>query len=133
MTKKSAEKYLTAIKNCKTRHLTCEALSHYVGIYPEIVAQELTFFEPMIQMDPDFELRNLIPAIEEYLKQFVKEEAPKPEPVPTFKLEAKKYKSVGDFVYQKMTINGLVDRSVKLSENDLKILKVLVQNELDKR
>lgn len=132
MNKKTAEKYLNAINGCKTRQITCEVLSHYVGIYPELIARDLTFFDPMIAMNLDYDLRDLVPTIESYLATFVKEEK-KVEPVPQFKLEAKKYKSVADFVYKKMTINGLVDRGATLKEDDLKVLKILVQNELDRR
>ena len=83
-------------------------------------------------MNLDYDLRDLVPAIEAYIASFVKEPVKK-EPIPQYKLEAKNYKSVADFVYKKMTINGLVDRSAKLKEDDLKILKILVQNELDRR
>ena len=134
MTKKLAEKYLHAIEGCKTRHLTCEALSHYVGIYPEIIANDLSFFDPLLAMDPSFELRDLLGTLKQYVEKHSKSETPKKaEPVPEFKLEAKQYKSVADFVYKKMTINGLVDRGASLKEDDLKILKILVQNELDRR
>ena len=42
-----------------------------------------------------------------------------------------KYKSVADFVYQKMTVGGLVDRSASLSVEDLKVLRKLVSEEID--
>lgn len=132
MNKKTAEKYLNAITGCKTKQITCDVLSHYVGIYPEMIAKDLTFFDPMIAMNLDYDLRDLVPALEAYVATFVKEPK-KVEPVPQFKVEAKKYKSVADFVYKKMTINGLVDRAASLNEEDLKVLKILVQNELDRR
>lgn len=132
MNRKTVEKYLTGLRNCKTRQITCENLSHYVGIYPELIAKELTFFDPMVAMEVDYDLRTLIPALEEYLDTHQKKEVKK-EPVPQFKVDAKQYKSVADFVYRKMTINGLVDRGANLKENDLKVLKILIQNELDRK
>ena len=69
MTKKLAEKYLNAINGCKTRHLTCEALSHYVGIYPEIIAKDLSFFDPLLAMDPSFDLRGIIDQLEKYVEK----------------------------------------------------------------
>ena len=43
------------------------------------------------------------------------------EVIPVYKTEAKKYKSVADFVYKKLPINGLVDRSANLSEEDYEL------------
>ena len=47
------------------------------------------------------------------------------------KTEVQQYKSVADFVYHKMTIGGLVDRNTPLDEKDLKVLRHLVNQELD--
>ena len=70
-----------------------------------------------------------VPNIEQYIeeqeksgKKIVRLEAKK---------NASKYKSVADFVYQKMTVGGLVDRSVSLSVEDLKVLRKLVSEEID--
>ena len=129
MNKTTAKKYLSAINGSKRKHLTCEGLSLYMGIYPEIIASELSEFEPMLAMDPSFNLRELIPALETYIEEQSKE---KKEPrIAVKKAEISKYKSVADFVYNKMTIGGLVDRNIPLSEKDLKLLRHLVNQELD--
>ena len=129
MNKTTAKKYLSAINGSKRKHLTCEGLSLYMGIYPEIIASELSEFEPMLAMDPSFNLRELIPALEAYIEEQSKE---KKEPrIAVKKAEISKYKSVADFVYNKMTIGGLVDRNIPLSEKDLKLLRHLVNQELD--
>lgn len=129
MTKTTAKKYLTAIRGSKIRNLTCEALSRSMGIYPEIIAENLSFFDPMLTMDMSRDLRELLPALEEYVEKM---EAIKPveKQLHINSLEIREYKSVGDFVYKKMTINGLVSKNIKLSEDDLKILKKLVEMEL---
>jgi len=129
MNKTTAKKYLSAINGSKRKHLTCEGLSLYMGIYPEIIASELSEFEPMLAMDPSFNLRELIPALEAYIEEQSKE---KKEPrIAVKKAEISQYKSVADFVYNKMTIGGLVDRNISLSEKDLKLLRHLVNQELD--
>lgn len=129
MNKTTAKKYLSAINGSKRKHLTCEGLSLYMGIYPEIIASELSEFEPMLAMDPSFNLRELIPALEAYIEEQSKE---KKEPrIAVKKAEISQYKSVADFVYNKMTIGGLVDRNIPLSEKDLKLLRHLVNQELD--
>ena len=129
MTKTSAKKYLSAIKNSKIRHLTCEALSKSLGIYPDVIASDLSFFEPMLSMDLTFDLRDIIPALESYIAE--QEQAkPKEHQIHSNSIELRGYESVGDFVYKKMTINGIVSKNVKLSEEDLKILAKLVDMEL---
>ena len=129
MTKTAAKKYLSAIKSSKIRNLTCEALSRSLGIYPEVIAENLSFFDPMLSMDMSRDLRELVPALETYIAK-LEEAKPVEKQLHSNSLEIREYKSVGDFVYKKMTINGLVSKNIKLSEDDLKILKKLVEIEL---
>ena len=129
MNKTQAKKYLSAIEGSKKKYLTCESLSRSMGIYPEVIAEQLSFFEPMLAMDPSFDLKELIPAISSYIEE---ESKNKKEVVKVNKKELLEYKSVMDFIYKKMSFNGLLDRSVHLSEADLKTLRKLVQNEIDK-
>jgi len=130
MNKTTAKKYLSAIEGSKKKYLTCENLSVSMGIYPEVIAEQLSFFEPMLAMDPSFDLKELIPAISKYIEE-EDSKREKKEVIRVSKKELGGYKSVADFLYKKMTINGLVDRSTSLSEADLKALKKLVQAELD--
>ena len=130
MNKTTAKKYLSAIEGSKKKYLTCDGLSRVVGIYPEVIAEQLSYFEPMLAMDPSYDLKELIPAIEKYIEE---EDAKKEkkELIKVSKKDLVKYKSVIDFLYKKLTYNGLIDRTAVLSEADLKTLKKLVQNELD--
>lgn len=130
MNKTTAKKYLSAIEGSKKKYLTCDGLSRVVGIYPEVIAEQLSYFEPMLAMDPSYDLKDLIPAIEKYIEE---EDAKKEkkELIKVSKKDLVKYKSVIDFLYKKLTYNGLIDRTAVLSEADLKTLKKLVQNELD--
>ena len=129
MNKTTAKKYLSAIKASKIRNLTCESLSRTLGIYPEVIAENLSYFEPMITMDLSLDLRELVPAIEKYIEE---QEASKPkvQKIQVNSKELLEYKSVGDFLYKKMTINGLVSRNAELKEEDLRVLKKLVEREL---
>jgi hypothetical protein len=43
------------------------------------------------------------------------------------------YENFSDFVYQKMTMAGIVDKSLQLSDKDLKMAKKLIVNELKSR
>ena len=128
MNKTQAKKYLSAIEGSKKKYLTCDTLSRTMGIYPEVIAEQLSFFEPMLAMDPSFDLKELIPAISSYIEE---ESKNKKEVVMPNMKEVNEYKSVMDFIYKKMSFNGLLDRSVRLSEADLKTLRKVVQNEID--
>lgn len=130
MNKTQAKKYLSFIKNTNKRCLTCEQLSRHIGIYPEIIAEQLSFFEPMLAMDPEYDLKDLVPTIEEYVESL---EAKKEKKQKTINIKKKtiQYKGVNDFIYQKMTIGGFFDRSLSLNDADLKILRKLVNEEID--
>lgn len=130
MNKTTAKKYLSAIEGSKKKYLTCENLSRVMGIYPEVIAEQLSYFEPMLAMDPSYDLKELIPAISSYIEEEESKKVKK-EVVKVSKKDIVGYKSVADFIYKKMTFNGLVDRYAVLTEADLKALKKIVQQELD--
>ena len=131
MNKSQAKKYLHEINKAKPKHLTSDRLSREMGIYPEIIREQLSFFEPMMLMDLDINIRDLVPAIEAYITE---EEAKteKKQRVVIRKAEVEQYSSVSDFVYQKFTINGLVARDIVLTETDLKMLRKIVEEELQR-
>lgn len=131
MNKTRAKKYLSAIKSAKGKNLSGEALARHMGIYPDVIREELSYFEPIITMDMDYNFRDLVPAIEEYILA-EENKSVKKERVVIRKSELDQYSSVSDFIYQKLTIGGLVDRGRELSEVDLKALKKLVNEELMK-
>jgi len=135
-TKAEVKRILGALRRSKKKFVTLEALSRLVGLYPDVLAETLAYFEPMIRMDPSINTRDLVPALEEYLKEPMKPVAsnPKPKKIAISKKELAKYSSIADFVYKKMTnVGGLVDTSKKLSDEELRILEKLVQRETQRR
>lgn len=131
MNKTTAKKYLVAIRNSKIRNLTCESLSRTFGKYPEMIAEDLSIFEPMLMMDVSgFDLRDLIDPLEKFIEE-EENKKPKEKHIVVTTNELKEYASVSDFLYKKMTMNGLVMKNQKLSEENLKVLKKLVERELD--
>ena len=129
------KKYLNAIINLKKKYVTSERLSKVVGVYPEIINENLSYFEPTLMMDPEFNLMELVPV----LKKFVidKEEAKNNTLVkkPAInKKQLEQFDSVSDFIYKKMTFTGgLLDRNVVLSDTELRILKKLISEEQARR
>ena len=124
------KKYLTAMSKNKVRYMTCERLSRIVGVYPEVIAENLSYFDPMLNMDPSYDLLVLIPQMKEYIQQEEDKKANVAPKVVAKKKDVVPYESVSDFVYKKMTFAGMVDRNLVLNEKDLRILKRLVNDEL---
>lgn len=129
------KKYLNSLLKMNKKYVTSERLSRVVGVYPEIINETLSYFEPTLMMDPEFNLMELVPAIKKYLtdkeenkaliasnKKIVK------------KKEVEQFDSINDFIYKKMTnAGGLLDRNALLSDHDLRILKKLISEEQAKR
>ncbi|HNX16045.1 MAG TPA: hypothetical protein PKO28_01520 [Bacilli bacterium] len=127
------KKYLAAMAKTKAKYITADKLSHTLGVYPEIISEILSYFDPMITMDYEYDLTALVPMIEEFIE---KSQDQKPV-LPKKKLVTQKildqYASLGDFIYKKMTIGGLLDPNTELTDKDLKVLKKLIQEEQIKR
>ncbi len=127
---------LSALKKKNKKYVTLDMLSKWVGVYPDVLADDLVFFEPLVRMDPSINMNDLVPAIEEYLAEDKKEESqePKPKRVTAKKKDLLDYVSIGDFVYKKMAgAGGLVSPSTSLSDQDLAILARLVKEEQARR
>ena len=124
------KKYLNAMTKNKVKYMTCERLSRIIGVYPEVIAENLSYFDPLLNMDPSYDLLALIPQMKQYIQE---EEDKKVNTAPKVVAKRKdvvEYESVNDFVYKKMTFAGMVDRNLVLNEKDLRILKRLVNDEL---
>ena len=133
LSKTLLKKYISAIKKEKKKVMTCEDLSNYIGVYPEVIAEYLSYFDPMVPMDMFYNIKDLLSDLEKELA-ILEEEAPKVvKPVRITKKEIDKYGSIATFVYEKMTTGGLVDRNVTLSDKDLRLLKKLITLEEKER
>ncbi len=122
--------YVRAIKKIKRKVVTSEMLANTIGVYPEIIDEHLTYFEPLIVMDPNFNLLNILPQLEKYLEDLEKDKPQFPTQEYATKKRVEEYESIIDFLYRKMTLpGGLLDRKATLSDVDLKILKKLVHEE----
>ena len=131
---KDLKKYLQGMaKLPKAKYITSERLAHIIGIYPEVINENLSFFDPMIMMDYTFNLLELVPAIKKFIEDKENKRAPVPKPVVVKRNEVDLYESYFDFIYKKLTIGGMIDKSAELSDKDLKILKKLITEELANR
>ena len=131
---KDLKKYLQAMaKLPKAKYITSERLSRIVGIYPEVINETLSYFDPMIMMDYEYNLLELVPAVKKYIEEKEAKRAPVPKPVVVKKDEIDAYDNYFDFIYKKLTYGGMLNRDVNLSDKDLKILKRLISEELANR
>lgn len=129
------KKYLNAILKMNKKYVTSERLSKVVGIYPEIINEHLSYFEPTLMMDPEFNLMELVPSIKKYVVEKEEEKSSTLIKKPAIKKQTlEQFDSVSDFIYKKMTlVGGLLDRNVVLSDTDLRVLKKLIVQEQQAR
>ena len=131
---KDLKKYLQAMaKLPKAKYITSERLSRIIGIYPEVINETLSYFDPMIMMDYEFNLLELVPAVKKYIEEKEAKRAPTPKPVVVKRDEVEAYDNYFDFIYKKLTYGGMLNRDVNLTDKDLKILKRLIDEELANR
>ena len=128
------KKYLSALTKIKAKYVTAERLSRVIGVYPEVINETLSYFEPMLMMDPDFNLLELVPAIKQYIEDLEEKKTSPINPVDNIsRKQIEEYESVVDFIYKKMSVGGLIDRGAYLTDKDLRIIKRLAAEELKKR
>ena len=78
---KDLKKYLQGMaKLPKAKYITSERLSRIVGIYPEVINENLSYFDPMVKMDYEFNLLELVPQ----MKKFIEAKEAKRAPTPSF-------------------------------------------------
>ena len=127
------KKYLTALTKIKAKYVTAERLSRVVGVYPDVICETLSYFEPLLMMDTEYNLLALVPDIKKYISDMEEKKVPV-QPVDAIsKKQLDEYESVVDFIYKKMTVGGIIDRGAYLTEKDLRIIKRLATEELKKR
>ena len=129
------KKYLNAILKMNKKYVTSERLSKVVGIYPEIINEHLSYFEPTLMMDLEFNLMELVPSMKRYVVEKEEEKSSTLIKKPAIKKQTlEQFDSVSDFIYKKMTlVGGLLDRNVVLSDTDLRVLKKLIVQEQQAR
>ena len=131
---KELKKYLNGMaKLPKAKYITSERLSRIIGIYPEVINENLSYFDPLIMMDYEYNLLELVPQVKKYIEDKETKKAPVAKPEMVKRDELHSFDSYKDFIYQKLTHGGMLDWSVELSDKDLKILKKLIVEELANR
>ncbi len=126
------KKYLTGLNvfvKKKAKYVTAERLSASLGVYPEKISDDLSYFDPIIKMDYTYNLLDLVPTLEAYANDSSNKKEVKQVKEVVTKKKLAEYDSIQDFVYKKMSNNGLIERSAELSDADLRALKRLINQE----
>jgi hypothetical protein len=128
LTKSRAKLYLEGLLKAKKKHINTYELAQSVGILEDFIRDELSFIEPMVRLDLDFNLMELVPQLETMLT--LKGERKRV----SNKAEKINYLSIADFVYKNMTVSGgIIDRNLELDNQQLKDLKKLVNKTIKNR
>ena len=127
------KKYISAMEKMKKKYITVERLSRVVGYYPDVIQATLEYFEPMLKMQPDFNLLELVPAMKKFVIDKEENKVKEIKAPAIKKNQLEQYDSVSDFIYKKMTYGGVVDRNAELSDTDLRVLKKLINEEQARR
>lgn len=131
---KDIKKYLHGMaKLPKAKYITAERLSRIIGIYPDVISDHLSYFDPMIKMDYEYNLLELVPSMKKYLEDKENKKNPLPKAEVVKKDEVDQYDSYFDFIYKRLTIGGMLDRSASLTDKELRIFKKLITEELNNR
>lgn len=133
--KVNIKRILVILHRNKRKVISLDYLSKLMGIYPDVLGEELSYFCPLILMDPSINIRDYEEAFKTYIDEPIKKENDskkviKPKRESISKAELAKYKGVVDFAYQKFTsVGGLIDPSYNLDEHDLRVLEKLLEKE----
>lgn len=122
------KRIIQQLKKTTQKYVTVDDLSQQLGIYPNKIAEVIAFFNPLILMDMTSNLHDHLPAMENYLNTLT-------QPKPTKKMKVERvdiqsFKTIIDFIYQRLTIDGIIDKTHQLSVAELKAMKKLIIEEL---
>jgi NADH/NAD ratio-sensing transcriptional regulator Rex len=130
MKRQTYQQIFDALNQLPHKYVTAEMLSQTLGIYPDMINEALSLFNPVVTLDVTFNLKDLLPQLENYLgtnKPLITKKRT------VTKTMEKQFASFSEFVYEKMTLAGIVDKNIVLSDKDLKLAKKLIQTELKSR
>lgn len=125
----TVKKALQSLRASKAKYVSLDDLARLLGVYPDVLGEELAYFAPSILLDPSFNVRS----IEPYLSAYASEHSSTRKAKAASQKEADAYDSVAAFVYGKMTsAGGLVDPSLRLDDHDLRLLMKIAKKERER-
>ena len=122
-TKKMYHTLYLALANQKATHVSAHDLSEITAIYPEIIAQAFSLFNPLITLDLNENLKPLLGPLKTYL---IEQKVGTKSQEKQTKIDPLEGLTLTGYMYDTMTIGGLLDRNQDLSLKQLKQLKKLI-------
>ncbi len=116
------------LKKTNQKYITIDDLSQQLGIYPEKISEVIAFFNPLILMDMTSNLRDNLTDMENYLATKIQPKEMKK--TKRIRFDIKAYKSMLDYLYQHLTIDGILDKTRQLTIAELKIIKKIINEEI---
>ena len=101
-------------------------MSKVSGFKIDVIKDYISNFYGMINLDDQYNLKDLVPELEAYLASLENNTKKKPLKKISHK-EYAQYKSFLDFVNKKMTSGGILDMGYQLTSEDKKIIKHFLQ------
>lgn len=133
--KTNANKVLRILEKTSKKVFTCENLSKEMGLDQEAIFSYIENFYDMIRLDPNHNLKDLIPDIQEYIRneeaRSLKENVKKEKRISHG--EYTEYRDFIDYISCVMTTGGILDTGYKITPKDKKILMRLLKNECPKK
>lgn len=130
------KRVLSVLEKKNKRYVTLEMLSRWVGIYEDVLADDLVYFEPMIRMDPTINMNDLREPIRLYIEEAnakAKTQPKKAKAAPIKKKEVGQYSSIVDYIYKELAgPGGLMPSSMDLNEKQLRLIEKLAKTDLQK-
>ena len=126
------KKYVLALKKMKRKYVSSELLSKEVGIYPEIINETISFFDPMVTLDYQYNLMDLLPTMEEYLGDSAVNKTKTNTKAKQTDVRTNQV-SLSEYIYQKLTIGGFLDRNRIFTDAELKEMKRIISEEQKSR
>lgn len=114
------------LRKSPTKYITAEILSQQSGIVLEVILKIFSEYNPIANLDLSINLKEYLNQLEKDLniKKTISKLSRTPKKVDL------PFANVIDFVYEKMTIGGIVDKSIELSIKDLRLLKKIINQEI---
>jgi hypothetical protein len=122
------KKIVLQLKKTNQKYITVDDLSQQLGIYPEKISEVIAFFNPLILMDMTSNLRDNLTDMENYLTTKIQPKEMKK--TKRIRFDIKAYKSMLDYLYQHLTIDGILDKTRQLTIAELKIIKKIINEEI---
>ncbi|MDR1697301.1 MAG: hypothetical protein LBR37_00040 [Erysipelotrichaceae bacterium] len=124
-------RYYLALKKGKKKFLSLHDLSELTALSETVIKNELEQYDILIGFDEQYNYLSLLPILEGELLRTVKKVVSKAPAIKKKDLE--QYLSLGDFIYEHFSTNGILNKKVVLTKKELLILKKITILEIKKR